>query len=165
MGRHTRFRESNLKTFQHFAKVHVRVMNEAVADIPAEAMRMHVCWGNYPGPHHHDVPLADIIDVVLESKPKFLSIEACNPGHGHEWEVFKHVQLPAGKVVMPGVLDTTTSHIEHPKLVAQRLLNFIRLVGIENVMACTDCGFSTAAGAMNIPTEIVYAKIESMVKG
>jgi len=165
MGRHTRFRESNLETFQHFAKVHVRVMNEAVADIPAEAMRMHVCWGNYPGPHHHDVPLADIIDVVLESKPKFLSIEACNPGHGHEWEVFKDVKLPADKVLMPGVLDTTTSHIENPRLVAQRIMNYARLVGVENVIASTDCGFSTAAGAGNVPEEIVYAKLQAMVKG
>jgi len=126
---------------------------------------MHVCWGNYPGPHHHDVPLADIIDVVLEAKPKYLSVEACNPGHGHEWEVFETTKLPEGKVIMPGVLDTTTSHIEHPRLVAQRLMNYIRLVGPESVMACTDCGFSTAAGAMNVPTEIVYAKLASMVKG
>lgn len=126
---------------------------------------MHVCWGNYPGPHHHDVPLADIIDVVLGAKPKFLSVEACNPGHGHEWEVFETVKLPAGKVIMPGVLDTTTSHIEHPRLVAQRLMNYIRLVGPDSVMACTDCGFSTAAGAMNVPTDIVYAKLQSMVKG
>merc|ERR1712039_1068357 len=135
------------------------------ADIPAERMRMHVCWGNYPGPHHHDVPLADIIDVVLSAKPNYLSVEACNPGHGHEWEVFENVKLPAGKVIMPGVLDTTTSHIEHPRLVAQRLMNYVRLVGAEHVMACTDCGFSTAAGAMNVPTEIVYAKLQSMVKG
>merc|ERR1719357_2460436 len=165
MGRHTRFRNLNLSDFQTIAQTHVDVMNEALADIPAEAMRMHVCWGNYPGPHHHDVPLADIIKIVLKSKPKYLSIEACNPGHGHEWEVFKNVTLPQGKVLMPGVLDTTTSHIEHPKLVAQRLMNYIRLVGVDNVMASTDCGFSTAAGAMNIPTEIVYAKMQSMVKG
>ena len=193
---------------------------------------MHVCWGNYPGPHHHDVPLRDIIETVLTAAPKYLSIEACtqgshsghppvrgltqrltpcagahtaprgrllrgqsplgkcstlltaasalcacvcvraecavqacNPGHGHEWEVFQHVELPADKVLMPGVLDTTTSHIEHPRLVAQRLMNYVRLVGAERVMACTDCGFSTAAGAVNVPTEIVYAKLESMVKG
>lgn len=117
------------------------------------------------GPHHHDVPLSDIIDIVLESKPNYLSIEACNPGHGHEWDVFQTATLPPGKVIMPGVLDTTTSHIEHPKLVAQRLMNYVRLVGTDNVVACTDCGFSTAAGAMNVPTEIVYAKLASMVKG
>lgn len=165
MGRHTKFKDLSLEQFREVAKTHVRVMNEALASIPAERCRMHVCWGNYPGPHHHDVPLADIIDVVLEAKPKFLSIEACNPGHGHEWEVFEKTKLPAGKVIMPGVLDTTTAHIEHPRLVAQRLMNYVRLVGVENVIACTDCGFSTAAGAVNVPATIVYKKLQSMVEG
>lgn len=165
MGRHTKFKDVSLEDFRKAAEVHVRVMNEALADIPASATRIHVCWGNYPGPHHHDVPLKDIIDIVLTAKPKYLSIEACNPGHGHEWEVFEDVKIPDGKVIMPGVLDTTTSHIEHPKLIAQRLMNYVRLVGHGNVVACTDCGFSTAAGAMNVPTEIVYAKLQSMVKG
>jgi len=165
MGRHTKFKDGSLADFRKAAAVHVRVMNEALANVPAESTRMHVCWGNYPGPHHHDVPLSDIIDVVLDSKPKYLSVEACNPGHAHEWEVFESVSWPKGKVIMPGVLDTTTNHIEHPRLVAQRLMNYVRLVGAEHVMACTDCGFSTAAGAMNVPTEIVYAKLQSMVKG
>jgi 5-methyltetrahydropteroyltriglutamate--homocysteine methyltransferase len=96
---------------------------------------------------------------------QYLSIEACNPGHAHEWEVFEEASLPEDKVLMPGVLDTTTSHIEHPKLVAQRLMNYVRLVGADRVIACTDCGFSTAAGAVNVPTEIVYAKLTSMVAG
>lgn len=165
MGRHTRFKDCTLEQFQAAAKANVRVMNEALADIPADRIRMHVCWGNYPGPHHHDVPLADVIDIVVSAKPKFLSVEACNPGHGHEWEVFQKTALPQDKVIMPGVLDTTTSHIEHPRLVAQRLMNYVRLVGADRVIACTDCGFSTAAGAMNVPTEIVYAKLQSMVKG
>lgn len=165
MGRHTKFKDMSLAEFQDVARMHVRVMNEALADIPAERSRIHVCWGNYPGPHHHDVPLADIIDVVFEAKPKFLSVEACNPGHGHEWEVFKTHAMPADKVIMPGVLDTTTSHIEHPRLVAQRLMNYVRLVGADRVMACTDCGFSTAAGAVNVPVDIVYLKLSSMVLG
>jgi len=165
MGRHTRFRDMSLAEFQKVAATHVRVMNDAVANIPGERMRMHVCWGNYPGPHHHDVPLADIIAETVKAKPKYLSIEACNPGHGHEWEVFKKFSLPKDKVLMPGVLDTTTSHIEHPRLVAQRIMSYVRLVGAENVVACTDCGFSTAAGAMNVPTEIVYAKLAAMVAG
>merc|ERR1719252_178461 len=101
----------------------------------------------------------------MEAKPKYLSVEACNPGHGHEWEVFKKTRLPANKVLMPGVIDTTTSHIEHPRLIAQRLMNYVRLVGADRVIACTDCGFSTAAGAMNVPTDIVYAKLKSMVEG
>eukprot|EP00091_Calanus_sinicus_P013772 TRINITY_DN3057_c0_g1_i6.p1 TRINITY_DN3057_c0_g1~~TRINITY_DN3057_c0_g1_i6.p1 ORF type:complete len:202 (-),score=63.97 TRINITY_DN3057_c0_g1_i6:121-726(-) len=165
MGRHSKFKNMTIDEFQSIAEVHIQVMNTALANIPAERIRMHVCWGNYPGPHHHDVPLADIVHLVLTAKPQFLSIEACNPGHGHEWEVFKTVKLPVGKVLMPGVLDTTTSHIEHPRLVAQRLMNYIRLVGKDSVIASTDCGFSTAAGAMNIPTEIVYAKLQAMVKG
>merc|ERR1712048_372846 len=157
--------DATLEEFREAAKQNVRVLNDALADIPAESLRIHVCWGNYPGPHHHDVPLADIIDVVFEAKPKFLSVEACNPGHGHEWEVFKTHAMPADKVIMPGVLDTTTTHIEHPRLVAQRLMNYVRLVGASRVLACTDCGFSTAAGAMNVPTDIVYAKLKSMVEG
>lgn len=165
MGRHTKFKDSTLEQFREVAKMQVRVMNEACADIPADKLRTHVCWGNYPGPHHHDVPFADIVDIVFTSKPKYVSIEACNPGHGHEWEVFEKYDMPEDKVIMPGVLDTTTSHIEHPRLVAQRLMNYVRLVGAHRVMACTDCGFSTAAGAMNVPTEIVYAKLKSMVQG
>jgi len=165
MGRHSKFKNKTTAEFQDIVEVNIKVMNEALLNIPADRIRMHVCWGNYPGPHHHDVPLADIVHLVLPAKPKYLSIEACNPGHGHEWEVFKTAKLPEGKVLMPGVLDTTTSHIEHPRLVAQRLMNYIRLVGVDSVMASTDCGFSTAAGAMNIPTEIVYAKLQAMVKG
>jgi len=165
MGRHSKFKNKTTSEFQDIVEVNIKVMNEALLNIPADRIRMHVCWGNYPGPHHHDVPLADIVHLVLPAKPKYLSIEACNPGHGHEWEVFKTAKLPEGKVLMPGVLDTTTSHIEHPRLVAQRLMNYIRLVGVDSVMASTDCGFSTAAGAMNIPTEIVYAKLQAMVKG
>jgi len=165
MGRHTRFKDGTLDDFRAAAKLHVEVMNAALTDIPADRTRMHVCWGNYPGPHHHDVPLRDILDVVLAGKPKYLSIEACNPGHAHEWEVFSDVKMPEGKVLMPGVIDTTTSHIEHPELVAQRIMNYVKLVGAQHVVACPDCGFSTAAGAMNVPTDIVYAKLRSMVKG
>ena len=165
MGRHSKFKNKTTAEFQDIVEVNIKVMNEALLNIPADRIRMHVCWGNYPGPHHHDVPLADIVHLVLPAKPKYLSIEACNPGHGHEWEVFKAAKLPEGKVLMPGVLDTTTSHIEHPRLVAQRLLNYVRLVGVDRVMASTDCGFDSAAGASNIPTEIVYAKLQAMVNG
>lgn len=165
MGRHTQFKDGSLEDFVAAARVNVEVMNAAVADIPADRMRMHVCWGNYPGPHHHDVPLRDVVSVVLSGKPMYLSIEACNPGHAHEWEVFADVKLPEGKVLMPGVIDTTTNHIEHPELVAQRLMNYVKLVGPQRVVACPDCGFSTAAGAVNVPTDLVYAKLQSMVKG
>jgi 5-methyltetrahydropteroyltriglutamate--homocysteine methyltransferase len=120
MGRHSKFKNKTIGEFQSIAEIHIEVMNSALANIPADRLRMHVCWGNYPGPHHHDVPLADIVHLVLTAKPKYLSIESCNPGHGHDWEVFKTLKFQEGKVLMPEVLDTTTSHIQHPRLVAQR---------------------------------------------
>jgi 5-methyltetrahydropteroyltriglutamate--homocysteine methyltransferase len=165
MGRHTAFKHQTTEEFKKTAALHVEVMNEALANIPADQCRVHVCWGNYPGPHDADVPLADVAPVIMTVKPKYISLEACNPGHAHEWEVFKTVKLPSDKVIMPGVLDTTTAHIEHPRLVAQRLLNYVRLVGLERVMACTDCGFSTAAGAVNVVEELVWKKMRSMVEG
>lgn len=165
MGRHTKFKDLSLQEFRKTAALHVDVLNEALANVPAEKCRIHVCWGNYPGPHDADVPLADIADIVFRLKPKFLSLEACNPGHAHEWEVFERMRLPETKVLLPGVLDTTTAHIEHPRLVAQRLLNYVRLLGVDRVMGCTDCGFSTAAGAVNVPESLVWRKMRSMVEG
>lgn len=165
MGRHTAFKDQTIEEFQKTAALHVEVLNEALANIPAEQCRVHVCWGNYPGPHCCDVPLQEVAPAILAVKPKFISLEACNPGHAHEWEVFQHQKLPADKVLLPGVLDTTTCHIEHPRLVAQRLLNYVRLVGIEHVMACTDCGFSTAAGAVNVPEQLVWKKMRAMAEG
>jgi len=165
MGRHTALKEQSLDEFKKTAALHVEVLNEALVNIPAERCRVHVCWGNYPGPHDADVPLAEIAPTLMSVKPRFISLEACNPGHAHEWEVFKTVKLPEDKVLLPGVLDTTTAHIEHPRLVAQRLLNYVNLVGMECVMACTDCGFSTAAGAVNVPEELVWKKMRSMVEG
>jgi 5-methyltetrahydropteroyltriglutamate--homocysteine methyltransferase len=143
----------------------LEALNEATRDIPPEAMRIHVCWGNYPGPHHLDVPLRDIIELVLGARPAGLSIEAANPRHGHEWSVFEQVKLPEGKVVMPGVVDTTTPFIEHPELVAQRIANFARVVGRENVIAGTDCGFATLAAWSPVDQEISWAKLRSLVEG
>lgn len=166
MGRHTRFAKLSLKEFKDAARLHVSVLNKALSGLDASKIRMHVCWGNYPGPHHHDVPLAEIAEIVVGAVPKFISIEACNPGHAHEHEVWKTVKIPADKVLMPGVLDTTTSHIEHPRLVAQRLQAYAMAVGgMDRIMACTDCGFSTAAGALNLTRGIVWGKMASMVKG
>lgn len=166
MGRHTRFKEASLEEFQTAARLHVEAMNESLKDLDNSKVRMHVCWGNYPGPHHHDVALADIAEIVMSASPKYISIEACNPGHAHEYEVWNNVKIPADKVLMPGVLDTTTAHIEHPRLVAQRLEAYAKAVGgMDRVLACTDCGFSTAAGALNLTEDIVYMKMASMVKG
>jgi len=165
MGRHTKFKDQTLEEFQKTAALHVEVLNEALANIPKEKVRVHVCWGNYPGPHDADVPFGDIAEITFRLKAKYLSIEACNPGHAHEWKVFEKVKFPEGMVLMPGVLDTTTCHIEHPELVAQRLLNYIRLLGVDSVIASTDCGFSTAAGAVNVPEVLVWRKMRSMVEG
>lgn len=165
MGRHTAFKDQTIEEFRKTVALHVEVMNEAMANIPAEKCRIHLCWGNYPGPHDKDVPLADIVHQVLQVKAKYISLEACNPGHAHEWKVFETVKVPKDKVLLPGVIDTTTPHIEHPQAVAQRLLNYVRYVGMHRVMACTDCGFSTAAGALNIPEELVWKKLVSMVEG
>ena len=126
---------------------------------------MHLCWGNYEGPHHHDVPLADIIDIVLRARPMAISVEASNPRHAHEWEVFQEVPLPDDKVLLPGVVDSTSNFIEHPRLVAQRLRNYADVVGRERVIASTDCGFATFAGYPNVFPEIAWAKLESLVAG
>jgi 5-methyltetrahydropteroyltriglutamate--homocysteine methyltransferase len=165
MGRHTEFAEASLEVFRHHATLHVEALNHALAAIPPERMRLHLCWGNYEGPHHRDVPLKDILDVVLRARPAALSFEAANPRHAHEWKVFQEVPLPEGKVVMPGVLDSTTNFIEHPELVAERLIRFASLVGRENVIAGTDCDFSTTAGARRVSPMIAWAKLRAMVEG
>jgi len=146
-------------------RLHVEAINHATRDIPAEAMRMHVCWGNYEGPHHHDVPLPEIIDTVFAARPAAVSFEAANPRHAHEWTVFDDVALPDGKALVPGVLDTTTNYIEHPELVAQRIVRYARLVGRENVIAGTDCGFASFAGSSAVDPAIVWAKLQAMAEG
>jgi 5-methyltetrahydropteroyltriglutamate--homocysteine methyltransferase len=143
----------------------LEALNEAVANIPPERMRLHLCWGNYEGPHHLDVPLAEIIGEVLQARPAGISFEAANPRHEHEWTLFEQVKLPGDKVIIPGVLDTTTNYIEHPELVAQRLVRYARLVGRERVIAGADCGFGTFAGTPMVHPDIVFAKLESMAEG
>jgi 5-methyltetrahydropteroyltriglutamate--homocysteine methyltransferase len=128
-------------------------------------MRMHVCWGNYEGPHHHDVPLREIVDLVFEAPPAAVSFEAANPRHAHESRVFEEVTPPDGKVLMPGVIDTTTNYIEHPELVAQRIARYARLVGRENLIAGTDCGFASFAGSSPVDPAIVWAKLAAMAEG
>jgi 5-methyltetrahydropteroyltriglutamate--homocysteine methyltransferase len=151
--------------FQTHLRMSVDAVNSAVANIPADKMRLHICWGNYIGPHHHDIPLRDILQTVLGAKPAGLSIEAANPRHEHEWEVFQDIKLPAGKFLIPGVVDTKTHHIEHPRLIAQRLARFAAVVGRENVIAGSDCGFSTWAGLGLIDSGVVWAKLASLVEG
>jgi 5-methyltetrahydropteroyltriglutamate--homocysteine methyltransferase len=165
MGRHIQFAAASFEEFRKNAALHVEALNHAVADIPAERMRLHLCWGNYEGPHHYDVPLRDIIDLVLQARPAGISFEAANPRHAHEWKVFQEVKLPEGKVLIPGVLDSCTNYIEHPELIAERLVRFAQLVGRENVIAGTDCGFSSAAGFSRVDPKIAWAKFRAMTEG
>ncbi|HEV2582579.1 MAG TPA: hypothetical protein VGT44_17105, partial [Ktedonobacteraceae bacterium] len=128
-------------------------------------VRVHVCWGNYHGPHHRDVPLKDIIDLLLHIKGHALSIEGANPRHEHEWNVFERVHLPEGKLLIPGVIDSCSNYIEHPEVVAQRIVRYARVVGRENVIAGSDCGFSTFVGASAVAPSIAWAKLRSLAEG
>src|SRR5262249_5676797 len=137
-GRNNQFQHLSLEEFRRAATVHVEALNSAVAGLPPHRMRLHVCWGNYGGPHHRRVPPRDIIDILLTARPAGLSVEGANPRHAHEWNVFDSVRLPDGKVLVPGVIDTTTNFIEHPELVAQRILRYASVVGRERVIAGVD---------------------------
>jgi 5-methyltetrahydropteroyltriglutamate--homocysteine methyltransferase len=165
MGRHIQFADLSLEEFRRMARLHIEALNHALAAIPPDQLRMHVCWGNYEGPHHYDVPLADIIDIVLEARPSGISFEAANPRHGHEWTVFERVKLPEGKVIIPGVLESKTNYIEHPDLVAQRIGRYAKLVGRENVIAGSDCGFGTWVGQAAVDPGVVWAKMASLAEG
>ena len=165
MGRHIQFADLSLDEFRTMARLHLAALDHAVARIPPEQLRIHLCWGNYEGPHHYDVPLADILDLVLAARPQGISFEAANPRHAHEWRVFERVKLPADKVIIPGVLDSTTNFIEHPELVAERIGRFARLVGRENVIAGTDCGFGTWVGQAAVDPDIVWAKLGALAEG
>jgi 5-methyltetrahydropteroyltriglutamate--homocysteine methyltransferase len=151
--------------FRRAAAFHVAALNHATAAIPPERMRLHLCWGNYEGPHHHDLPLREIVAVILDARPVGLSVEAANPRHGHEWRVWEEVPLPDDKVLIPGVVDTTTNFIEHPELVAERISRFARVVGRERVVAGTDCGFATVAGSARVDPAIAWAKLGALVEG
>ena len=155
----------SLDDFRARARVNVEAIAHATRDIPPDAMRMHLCWGNYEGPHHHDVALRDIIDIAFEARPAAISFEAANPRHEHEWTVFEDIKLPEGKVIIPGVLDSTTNFIEHPKLVAQRLVRYGKLVGPENLIAGSDCGFATFASFLTVDPGITWAKLHAMAEG
>ena len=164
MTRHMR-RDESLEDFRRRAKLHVDAINHATRDIPGDEMRMHLCWGNYEGPHNHDVPLREIIDIVFEARPAAISFEAANPRHEHEWTVFEDVKLPDGKALIPGVLDSTTNYVEHPELVAQRIIRYAQLVGRENVIAGSDCGFATFASFLAVDPAITWAKLGAMAEG
>ena len=165
MTRVTQFSHLSSDEFKKIVELHVEVVNHALKDIDPERMRLHLCWGNTEGPHHHDIPLRDIVDIVLKARPLGLSFEGANPRHAHEWKVWQDVDLPDGKLLIPGVLDTTTNFIEHPELIAQRIANYANVVGRENVMASSDCGFGTSAWGRKVEANIAWAKLASMVEG
>jgi len=165
MGRHTMYRHRTLEEFEGRAARHIEILNHALRNVPADRVRMHVCWGNYEGPHHHDIPMERLLPIVLKAKPQGLLFEAANPRHAHEWVVFKEARIPDDKILIPGVLSTTTNYIEHPLLVAERIENFGRIVGRERVIAGTDCGFGTFAGFGPVEPDIAYLKLQSLVEG
>jgi 5-methyltetrahydropteroyltriglutamate--homocysteine methyltransferase len=165
LGRHMMFKGKPDQEYQELAALHVEVLNHATRNIAPERMRLHVCWGNYEGPHHCDAPMSMVLPIALKARPQALLFEASNPRHAHEWTVFRDADIPDDKILVPGVLDSTTNFVEHPELVAERICRFADIVGRERVMAGTDCGFSTFAGFGAVDEDIVYAKLASMAAG
>jgi 5-methyltetrahydropteroyltriglutamate--homocysteine methyltransferase len=169
MGRHIKFRDASEEEFLRSANTQVEALNHALRNIPSEKIRMHICWGNYEGPHHHDIGLERVLGLVCKAKPATILFEGANPRHAHEWEVWSDAQkkglVPENKILCPGVLDSVSNFIEHPQLVKQRLLQYAHIVGRERVMAGTDCGFGTFAGFGAVHPPIAYAKLRSMAEG
>jgi len=165
MGRHIQYADLSLGEFRKRAQMHIEALNHALRNIPAEQLRLHLCWGNYDGPHHRDVALADIIDVVFMAKPQAISLEAANPRHAHEWAVFERVKLPDGKLLIPGVIESKSNFIEHPDLIAQRIARYANLIGRENVIAGSDCGYGTWVGQAAVDPDVVWAKLAAMAEG
>ena len=165
MGRHIQHADLSLAEWRKKAELHVEALNHAVANIPPEQLRMRLCWGNYEGPHHCDVPLADVIDIVFRARPSAIALEAANPRHAHEWKLFETVKLPDGKLLIPGVIESKSNFIEHPELIAQRIGRYAHLVGRENVIAGSDCGFGTWVGQAAVDPDVVWAKMAAMAEG
>jgi 5-methyltetrahydropteroyltriglutamate--homocysteine methyltransferase len=166
MARHTGFQDLTEAEFLKQAEQQIEALNHALANVPASSARLHLCWGNYEGPHDFDIPLQKILPIILKGKPQAISFEAANPRHAHEWAVWRDARLPDDKVLIPGVIDTCTNYVEHPELVAQRICQFADIVGRERVIAGTDCGFATFVGhAGRVDPEIAFRKLGSLVEG
>ncbi len=165
MLRHTVYLNKSLYDFRKIIATNVEALNHAVRDLPRERMRMHVCWGSTVAPHHTDVELKDIIDIVLSARPQALSFPGANPRHEHEWKIWRDVKLPQGKIIIPGVIDSTSNFVEHPELVADRIVNYAGVVGRENMIAGVDCGFGTFAGRVQVDSKIVWLKLQSLTEG
>ena len=166
MERPWEFQDLSLDKFRKIVELHIAAVNHGIKNIPAASVRLHVCWGNYDGPHNHDVPLADIVDLLFEARVGALSIEMSNPRHQHEWKVFKNHRLPDSMLLIPGVIDSTSTYVEHPEIVADRICNAVEAVGDRSrVIAGCDCGFGTFAAWEMVPESIVWAKFRSLSEG
>lgn len=165
LGRHMLFKGKSDAEYAELANLHVDALNEALKNIPRDRVRLHVCWGNYEGPHHHDAPMDLVLPIALRARVGALLFESANPRHAHEWSVFEKADLPEDLILVPGVIDSTTNFVEHPELVAERIRRFAAIVGRERVIAGTDCGFSTFAGFGAVDEDIVYAKLRSLIEG
>ena len=165
LGRHMMFKDKTDAEYRTLAELHVDALNHALTGIPAERVRLHVCWGNYEGPHHHDAPLSMVLPIALRANVGALLFESANPRHGHEWRTLADLSIPEDRILIPGVVDSTTNFIEHPELISERLCRFADIVGRERVIAGTDCGFSTFAGFGAVDPDIVYAKLASLAEG
>jgi 5-methyltetrahydropteroyltriglutamate--homocysteine methyltransferase len=165
MARHTSFQELDETDFLKRAALHVEVLNHALRNVPADRARIHICWGNYEGPHDHDIEFAKVAPILVKAKPQALVVEAANPRHAHEWNVWQETKLPDDKILIPGVLDTSTNYVEHPELVAERICRFADIVGRERVIAGTDCGFGTFAGYGKLDPDISFKKLAAMAQG
>jgi 5-methyltetrahydropteroyltriglutamate--homocysteine methyltransferase len=165
MAHHTSFQDLSEADFLKRAAFHVEVLNHALRNVPADMCRIHICWGNYEGPHDHDIDFAKVAPILVEAKPMALVVEAANPRHAHEWAVWRDLKLPEDKILVAGVLDTSTNYVEHPELIAERLCRFADLVGRERVMAGSDCGFGTFAGYGKLDPDISFKKLRAMAEG
>jgi 5-methyltetrahydropteroyltriglutamate--homocysteine methyltransferase len=165
MGRNAQFPDKTVDEFRAIIDMRVGALNHALSGIPKDRVRHHICWGNYEGPHHLDVELREIVDILLKANAGAMYIEGASPRHGHDWKVFREVRLPADLVLIVGVIETKTNIIEHPELVADRIVNYGELIGRENVIAATDCGFGTAADRTRVAPSISWAKLKAMADG
>lgn len=165
MGRHSAYAHMDLEEFRRTIEINLAALDHAVRNIPSEQLRMHLCWGNYPGPHHHDVPIEHIIDLVWKAKPQTVLFEGANPRHAHEWAVLAELGVPSHKVICPGVIEPQSNYIEHPELVAQRIQRWGQVVDPERLMAGVDCGFSVHVGIQNIDPDVVWGKLSSLSQG
>lgn len=165
MGRHTRFKHLSDHEFLALMDTNIQVLNQALESLDSQRNRVHICWGNYPGTHHSDIELKTIIDRVMSIHARYISLEASNHRHAHEWAVFDDLDFPGDKILMPGVIDTSSNTVEHPDLVAQRLLNFAKILGPDRVIGSTDCGFASTASATSVSGEVAWMKLAALVEG